>query len=109
MKIGSVGMFTDSSTLFGMPTLTAGIFRFQSELHEIMTDFDKTGWTLFCPDNWSPHCTLAYTLEEGNEIFLRASRVLLQKFRPMTGEFSSIGLVNITPPVKEILETELSR
>ncbi len=109
LKIGSVGMFPDSRTIFATPTLTAGIFRLQRELHEIMKDFDKTGWTHYCPDNWSPHCTLAYTIEEGNETFLKASGILLRKFHPMTGEFAGLGLVNITPPAREVFETELSR
>ncbi len=109
IKIGSVGMFTDSNTIFATPNLTSGIFRFQHELHDIMTDFDKTGWDHYCPDNWSPHCTLAYTFEEGNEIFLKASEILLRKFHPMTGNFAGVGLVNITPPAKEIFEIEFPR
>ncbi len=109
VKIGSVGMFTDSNTVFAVPTMTAEIIRLQHELHDVMSEFDKTGWDRYCPDNWSPHCTLAYTIEEGNEVFLKASEVLLRKFHPMTGKYAGLGLVNITPQAKDIFEIELPR
>ena len=100
--IGSIGMFTDTKTIFAAPIMTAEMYRMQAELHEQLKPYDATGWEWYAPDRWAPHCTLALIKGEEDSVFYRASELLLREFRKMSGEFAAIGLVKITLPVREI-------
>ena len=105
--IGSIGMFNDTRTIFASPVMTDGMYRFQRELHECLKDFDTKGWEWYRPNRWAPHCTLALTKEDDEDIFYKASDLILHEFKKMSGKFLSIGLVKITFPVKEIFTVEL--
>ncbi len=100
--IGSVGMFTDSKTIFASPMMNDSMYQFQRELHECLKDFDTTGWEWYRPGRWVPHCTLALTKEDDEDIFYKASDLILHEFKKMSGKFISVGLVKVTFPVEEI-------
>lgn len=106
-QIDSVGMFPDTKTIFVSPVMNRGMYQFQQELHESMSDFDAKGWEWYYPDRWVPHCTMALTREDDEDAFFRASKLLLRKFQKMSGKFVSIGLVKITFPVEEIFTIDL--
>lgn len=108
-NIGSVGMFNDTKTIFASPVMNRSMYQLQAELHECLGDFDTTGWELYCPDHWVPHCTLALTREDEDSVFYKASDLILREFKKMSGEFVAIGLVKITFPVNEIYTVELCR
>ena len=84
------------------------MYWFQRELHECLYDFDIEGWKWYCPDSWMPYCTLALTKEDDEDIFFKASDLILREFEKISGKFVSIGLVKITFPVDEIFTVELS-
>lgn len=105
--IASVGMFNDTKTIFASPMMNDSMYGFHRELHEYLKDFDATGWEWYCPNRWMPHCTLALTKEDGEEVFYKASDLILHEFKKLTGEFVSIGLVKISFPVDEIYTVEL--
>ena len=105
--MGSVGMFTDSRTVFASPVMTSAMYRFQHELHACMQGFDTKGWEWYLPERWVPHCTLALTREDGDEAFYSASALVLRKFRKMAGSFTAVGLVRIVCPVEELAVFEL--
>ncbi|MBO5166361.1 MAG: 2'-5' RNA ligase family protein [Lachnospiraceae bacterium] len=105
--IGSVGMFNDTRTIFASPVMNDGMYQFQKELHEYLQDFDTTGWEWYCPNRWVPHCTLALTGEDEDDVFYKASELILREFRKMSGKFVSVGLVKILFPVEEIYTVEL--
>lgn len=107
--IGSIGMFNDSKTVFVSPVMNRGMYQFQYELHNSLSDFDTQGWEWYLPDRWVPHCTVALTREDGAEAFFRASDYILREFEKISGEFTSIGLVKITFPVEEIFTADLSQ
>lgn len=107
--IGSVGMFTDTRTIFALPIMNDSMYQFQRELYEQLKNFDATGWEWYHPNRWMPHCTLALTKEDDEEVFYKASDLILHEFRKMIGEFVSIGLVKISFPVEEIYTIELDR
>ena len=106
--IGSVGMFNDTKTVFASPVMTKSMYQFQAELHKHFREYDTTGWEWYCPDRWVPHCTLALTKEDEDDIFYKVSNLILHEFRKMSGKFVSIGLVKLTFPVTEIYTAELS-
>lgn len=83
--IGSVGMFNDTRTIFASPVMNASMYAFQRELHECLREFDTTGWEWYCPDRWVPHCTLALTKDDEEDVFYRASDLILREFRKMSG------------------------
>lgn len=72
-----------------------------------MYDFDTEGWEWYCPDSWLPYCTLALTKEDDEDIFFKASDLILREFEKTSGKFVSM-LVKITFPVDEIFTVELS-
>lgn len=55
----------------------------------------------------APHCTVALAGEDGEEAFWRASRLVLERFQKISGEFTEVGLVKITLPVEEIFTVKL--
>ena len=78
--ITSVGMFTDTKTIFVSPMMNSSMFQFHRELHEYLNDFDKKGWDWYCPDRWVPHCTIALTREDEDSVFYKASDLILHEF-----------------------------
>ena len=105
--IASVGMFNDTKTIFVSPMMNDSMYQFQRELHEYLKDFDTKGWEWYCPNSWMPHCTVALTREDSEEVFYKASDLILHKFQKLIGEFVSVGLVKISFPVEEIYTVEL--
>lgn len=106
--IGSVGMFNDSRTIFASPIMNDSMYQFHRELHECLQEFDTTGYEWYCPNRWVPHCTLALTKDDAEDVFYKASDLILHEFEKLSGSFISIGLVKITFPVEEIFCTELT-
>ena len=51
--------------------------------------------------------TRSGTGEDEDEVFYKASNLLLHEFRKISGEFVAIGLVKISFPVEEIFTVEL--
>ena len=107
--IASVGMFNDTKTIFASPVMNDGMYQFQRELHECLKGFDTKGWEWYCPNSWMPHCTLALTNEEAEDVFYKASDLILHQFRKLAGEFVSIGLVKVTFPVTEVYTVDLGK
>ena len=68
--IGSVGMFTDTKTIFASPIMTSWMYELQREVHECMSCFDTAGWEWYLPDRWVPHCGIALMSEDDNEAYL---------------------------------------
>lgn len=100
--INSVGMFTDTKVVFLSPMMTKNMYQLQGDLHEALKEFDARGWEWYLPDSWVPHCTVALTGGDKEDIFYQASELVLREFEKMEGKYASIGLVKITFPVTEI-------
>lgn len=81
---------------------------FKENYTNVIKDFDKKGWEWYCPNQWVPHCTIALTYEDEDDVFYKASDLILHEFKKLCGEFVSIGLVKITFPVEEIYTIELN-
>lgn len=107
--LGSVGMFTDSKTIFASPVMTSAMYQFQRELHECMQGFDTKGWEWYLPERWVPHCTIALTGEEEENAFYHASELVLREFQKTAGVFTAVGLVKVSFPVQEIFTAALKR
>ena len=106
--LDSVGMFNDTKTIFLSPTMTRSMYDLHSELYDLMEEFDKSGWEWYQPDGWVPHCTVALTSEDEEDVFFKASDLILHEFTKIEGMYSSVGLVKITFPVEELTAFEFS-
>lgn len=106
--IGSVGMFTDTKTIFASPIMTSSMYELQRKVHAAFSDCDTKGQEWYLPDRWVPHCGLAMMGEDAEEDFYRACDLVLREFKKANGLFSSIGLVRVTFPVEEIFVAELT-
>ena len=105
--IGSLGMFTDTKTIFASPIMTRAMYQIQRELHDCLRDFDTQGWEWYLPDRWVPHCGIALMKEDPEEAYYKACDLVLREFEKVNGKFAAIGLVRISFPVKEIFVMEL--
>ena len=72
-----------------------------------LSEFDSSKYVWYHPDRWVPHCGLALMSEDSDEAFYQACDLILRNFRKLNGTFSSVGLVRISFPVKEIYTVEL--
>ena len=106
--IGSIGMFTDTKTIFASPIMNDSMYQFQRELCGYLKEFDTRGYEWYHPNRWVPHCTLALTKEDDEDVFYKTSDLILREFKKMSGKFVSIGLVKITFPVEEIYTVNLT-
>ena len=106
--IGSVGMFTDTKTIFASPIMTSALYDIQRELHECMSDFDAHAYPWYLPGRWVPHCGLAMMSEDEPEAFYKACDLVLREFRKHSGTFSEIGLVKVSFPVEDICTVKLN-
>ena len=98
----SVGMFNDTKTVFLSPTITRGLYYLHIELHVLMKEFEASAWKWYKPDCWVPHCTVALTSEDEENVFYDASDLVLHEFKKLEGVYTSVGLVKITFPVEEL-------
>ena len=108
-NLDSIGMFNDTRVIFISPTMNRAMYNLHEELHKCMEEFDKEGWHWYCPDDWVPHCAMVLAGEDDEEIFYKASDLILREFRKMYGQFTKLGLVRITFPVEEIFTVELGK
>jgi len=105
--IGSVGMFTDTKTIFASPIMTEEMYGIQRKVHEVMHEFDTSGWEWYLPNRWVPHCGLALMHEDSEEAYYKACDLVLRNFKKTNGLFTEIGLVKVSFPVEEIFVTAL--
>ena len=56
--IGSVGMFTDTKTIFVSPVMNESMYQFQKELCEHLSGFNTTGFEWYLPNDglWWKRC-----------------------------------------------------
>ena len=106
-NMDSVGMFNDTKVVFISPTMNRAMFQFHEELHECMKEFDTKGWHWYCPDDWVPHCAMVLAGEDEEEVFYKASDLILHEYKKLFGRFTRVGLVKITFPVEEIFTVDL--
>ena len=100
--LDSVGMFNDTKTIFLNSTMTKNMYQLQSDLYDTMKEFDTKGWEWYLPDGWVPHCTIALNSEDEEDVFYKASELVLREFKKIEGKYTALGLVKLTFPVKEI-------
>ena len=105
----SVGMFCDTKTVFLSPRMTRSMHDLHSELHALMKEFEDAAWEWHKPDGWVPHCTVSLNSEDEENVFYEVSDFVLREFKKIEGVYTSVGLVKITFPVKELATFDFGR
>ena len=89
--------------IFLSPIMTRSLYELHSELYAVMQEFEASAWEWYKqPDCWVPHCTVALTSEDEENVFYEASKLVLHEYKKLEGVYTSVGLVKISFPVEEL-------
>ena len=106
----AVGMFNYTKTIFLSPVMTRSLYELHSELYTLMQEFEASAWEWYKqPDSWVPHCTVALTSEDEENVFYEASKLVLHEYKKLEGVYTSVGLVKISFPVEELKTFDFER
>lgn len=89
----TVGSFINTPTLFYAPTVTKELIELHSSHHRHFDSFNNDEESLYLPDKWVPHCTLANRLSK--EELQEAYSYCLKISEKLEGEINRIGLIRI--------------
>ena len=104
-KLSSVGTFPGSEgVVFLAPVVTLRLLEVHARFHEVFSKHDHAGMGYYLPGNWVPHCTVAIDLPAAE--VREAVGYCREAFRPISGRFQEIGLVEFRP-VKELCTFKL--
>ncbi|MET0959895.1 MAG: 2'-5' RNA ligase family protein [Psychrobacillus psychrotolerans] len=109
IMFNSIGSFLNSGALFFSPIVTRELLEFHSNHHKYFKQFNNDPTSLYLPNNWIPHCTLANRLfpnklsEAFNYCSLRSSNIYGKIKEIALIEASNKNKVTITY-LKELLE-----
>ena len=102
---GAFGSFpTAQGVVYLSPDPTDALFDAHRQICERLEVTGSQVHEYYLPDNWVPHATIGFELPRA-EVQL-ALGWLQTNFRPLRGEFASIGLVEF-PPVTELASFSL--
>lgn len=62
ITFSTIGSFLNSGALFYSPIVTKGLIELHSNHHNNFEEFNDDPNSLYLPDNWIPHCTIANRL-----------------------------------------------
>ena len=72
---------------------------------KVRPDTILVNFPLFCPK--CKHETIIHVKMTGEDVFYKASDLILHKFKKLCGRFVSVGLVKVTFPVEELFTIPL--
>ena len=99
----AVGMFNYTKTIFLSPIMTRSLYELHSDLYALMQEFEASAWEWYKqPDCWVPHCTVALTSEDEENVFYEASKLVLHEYKKLEVVYTSVSLVKISFPVEEL-------
>jgi 2'-5' RNA ligase len=89
----TIGSFLKSGALFLSPTVTEELLTFHSNFHVQFKTFNDNPNSLYLPDNWIPHCTIANKLSRDK--LTEAYDYCLQRIETIKGEIVEIALIEL--------------
>jgi 2'-5' RNA ligase len=93
MDLATLGMFLKSGTLFISPVLTRELLDFHQAHHTAFGSFDDELDSVYHPDNWVPHCTIASRLH--GESLAKAFSYCSEKLAPRKAIISELALLKL--------------
>lgn len=89
----SIGSFLNSGTLFLSPVVNSQLLEFHTHHHKYFQKYNDNPNSLYLPDKWLPHCTLANRLtpEKLSEAFMYC----LQRNDSINGIIKEIAVIEM--------------
>ncbi|MFS0615631.1 2'-5' RNA ligase family protein [Lederbergia ruris] len=109
IKFNAIGSFLKSGALFFSPTITEDLINFHSNHHKNFKRYNDDPNSLYLPDNWIPHCTIANRLSP--EKLAEAFRYCSQRNSTIFGKIVELALIDGSDKSKApiIYSKELSK
>ena len=96
VELSAIGTFpTPDNVLFLIPVPTMKLLEIHQEFHEQLKCAHLRSSSYYHPGKWVPHCTIEFELP--NRQFTKALKTAHQLFKPIKGEFRSLGIVSFHP------------
>ena len=96
VSLASVGVFPSSEgVLFLAPVMTETLWQVHRDFHSRLAGIKARPSDLYRPDHWVAHSTLAINVPMAQ--MGRAVETSLSHFRPLTGVFTEVGLIEFRP------------
>ncbi|MFD1851287.1 2'-5' RNA ligase family protein [Oceanobacillus bengalensis] len=94
IKFNTIGSFLSSGALFFSPTTTKDLIEFHLNHHKDFESFNDNPNSLYLPNNWIPHCTIANRLsqEKLNQAFDYCSK----RHRTIRGKIVEVVLIDVS-------------
>lgn len=94
IRFNTIGSFFNSGTLLLLPVMTTDIFRLHTNHHEYFESFNDNPRSLYLPNDWIPHCTIAnrLTSEKLKEAFSYCSN----RQYSIVGKIKELSLIKIS-------------
>lgn len=93
ISLSILGTFIDTGTLFIAPSLSEKLITFHNNHHNVFNEFNLNKNSLYLPNKWFPHCTIASRLDEDKA--LQVFKFCQSNINKISGELSEIALVQI--------------
>lgn len=93
ITLSTLGTFLASKTVFLSPVPTKTLFDFHRNFHEQMKTYRDNPSSLYLPNNWIQHCTIANHLTE--EKFHEAFRYCTNRIEKIHAVIREIALIKI--------------
>ena len=90
----SIGSFLKSGALYYSPTVTKGLYELHSNHHKDFGRFHDDSNSLYLPDHWIPHCTIANRLTQGK--LQEAFHYCSKRHTTLFGKIVKVALIEVT-------------
>lgn len=97
ISFSSLGSFLGSNIVFLSPVKSPALARLHSKIHELFSDNISVD-SLYGPESWRPHLTLANRIEPAN--FPKLYQICHQHFPKMESSIVGLKLIRIDSPNK---------
>ncbi len=102
LTFNTIGSFLNYGTLFFSPTITRELLDFHSDHHKSFQQFKATANSLYLPDQWIPHCTLANKLPP--EKLSEGFEYCLKRGDTIKGQIKEVALIELVEETEECVE-----
>ncbi|WP_164669508.1 2'-5' RNA ligase family protein [Virgibacillus doumboii] len=94
LSFNTIGSFLNSGALFFQPIVTKDLIEFHYSYHKYFEKFNDDTNSLYLPDKWIPHCTIANRLPP--EKLTEAFQYCLTRCGTIDGKIKEVALIDVT-------------
>ena len=94
IAFNTIGSFLNSGVLFLSPTITRDLMEFHLDHHKNFEQFNDDPNSLYVPNRWIPHCTIANRLSQ--ESLSKAFDYCSKRNSTISGYIKEIALIDVS-------------